>query len=235
MFRAISVASVASHLFLNPRKGEIMFRAISAVVVVSMLLVVTPGVQADVVPGNLVTNGDFNTDLSGWSLNNAVHSTILPTWTNTAADGGGMLFTGDTAMLAYQGLPSSIGTSTDPLVLTFDVGSPDASLITGQFNAELYRSNGGKWPLVSGIEPATISGYQLNDGVQSYTIHYPSSNIVLGDQYELDFETYNVNSSSHVVLDNVALVQSPVPEPSTLVLVVSALLGLLAYAWRKRK
>ena len=36
-------------------------------------------------------------------------------------------------------------------------------------------------------------------------------------------------------VDNVRIDVSDVPEPSTLVLVVSGLIGLLAYAWRKRK
>lgn len=39
----------------------------------------------------------------------------------------------------------------------------------------------------------------------------------------------------HVGFDNVTLDAAAVPEPSLLTLFASGLLGLLAYAWRKRK
>jgi hypothetical protein len=39
----------------------------------------------------------------------------------------------------------------------------------------------------------------------------------------------------NTVYDNVRLDASPVPEPSSVVLLISALIGLVAYAWRKRR
>ena len=36
-------------------------------------------------------------------------------------------------------------------------------------------------------------------------------------------------------IDNIRIVANPIPEPSTLVLLGCAFLGLAAYAWRKRK
>jgi hypothetical protein len=192
--------------------------------------------QADVQPGNLITNGDFAADLSGWTLYNTVTGGALPAWTNTVADGGGVIYTGAAAMNLYQGCNSSTGSSSDPLVLTFDVGSPDGSVTDGIFEARVFRSGGGSWPALMATESTTITASQLNAGVQSYTIHFPSTSIVLGDQYEVDLETYGVNSSSIIVLDNVAVVHaSTVPEPSTLVLLGATLVSLLCYAWRKRK
>lgn len=40
---------------------------------------------------------------------------------------------------------------------------------------------------------------------------------------------------SNVALDSSQFVGAPIPEPSTIVLLATGLLGLLAYAWRKRK
>ena len=40
---------------------------------------------------------------------------------------------------------------------------------------------------------------------------------------------------SELRFDNLDVTGPPVPEPSTLALLTSGLIGLLAYAWRKRK
>jgi hypothetical protein len=44
-----------------------------------------------------------------------------------------------------------------------------------------------------------------------------------------------INSTSYVGLSEVQFFGSPVPEPSTLALLVAGAITLLAYAWRKRK
>jgi hypothetical protein len=53
----------------------------------------------------------------------------------------------------------------------------------------------------------------------------------------LRIELRATSGSSQTLFDNVRLdaVTAPIPEPSTLVLLGAGLLGLLAYAWRKRK
>jgi hypothetical protein len=57
----------------------------------------------------------------------------------------------------------------------------------------------------------------------------------LGIRFELtDTGGYaGANSNNTVTLDNVRMETVPVPEPSTLILLASGLLGLVAYAWRR--
>jgi hypothetical protein len=69
---------------------------------------------------------------------------------------------------------------------------------------------------------------QFNDFTISYTA--PSSGAALGKTLQV-----MVGGEACVGLDNVRLSDSTVPEPGTIVLLGTGLLGLLAYAWRKRK
>ncbi|MCG2684459.1 MAG: PEP-CTERM sorting domain-containing protein [Planctomycetales bacterium] len=43
------------------------------------------------------------------------------------------------------------------------------------------------------------------------------------------------NGPTQVLADNVTVSYTPIPEPSTLALLAAGLVGLLCYAWRKRK
>ncbi|MBN1395887.1 MAG: PEP-CTERM sorting domain-containing protein [Pirellulales bacterium] len=72
--------------------------------------------------------------------------------------------------------------------------------------------------LISGTFSGFGEGYQFNMGDGSY--------------YAL---TYVYDASADLANNDLALVAHPVPEPTTLALLACGLLGLLAYAWRKRK
>jgi hypothetical protein len=57
----------------------------------------------------------------------------------------------------------------------------------------------------------------------------------LGDPLRIELGSPNQSAYAQVAFGNVRLDATPTPEPSTLVLLGMASLGLLAYAWRKRK
>ena len=86
----------------------------------------------------------------------------------------------------------------------------------------------------SGNGSSLSVGY-LDDKSVSLTI--ANNNTHLGES--LVIELYAISNTPSTIqsaqFDNVRLTYSSVPEPGTIVLLVTGLLGLLAYAWRKRK
>jgi hypothetical protein len=73
-----------------------------------------------------------------------------------------------------------------------------------------------------------------------YNVDVPviqAGDIAVGKTIEFGIVTTTMSGSGGAVwtIDNVSLASEYVPEPSSIVLTASAVLGLLAYAWRKRR
>jgi hypothetical protein len=92
--------------------------------------------------------------------------------------------------------------------------------------------------LVGGVEHAAI--WTSANGVQDLNTLYASalpSGFVLNDATGIDNngDVVGVGTDSLTHANQAFLLLNQVPEPSTLLLAASGLVGLLAYAWRKRK
>lgn len=190
--------------------------------------------QADVVSGNLVENGDFAIDLSGWTGGGAAD--VGMAWTGSAPDRGGMQINGEWESIyttAYTFVAADIGKT---FYVSFDAGSLDQTAAGNGLYLRLSQHTHWHDVLSGGC---TLTAAQLNAGLASYqnnTFTVPS-NVTVGDKLELWFDAYGagVTGANHIVVDNVSITTSPIPEPGTLVLVVMGLFGLLAYAWRRHK
>jgi hypothetical protein len=102
----------------------------------------------------------------------------------------------------------------------------------------LFFGSDNKWDLasVSGLGTNLPRG-SLEDHSCSVTI--AGDNAHLGETLVVAIQAFYVEggSANWVLVDKVRLdfVAEPIPEPGTLVLMASGLLGLFAYDWRKRK
>jgi hypothetical protein len=78
---------------------------------------------------------------------------------------------------------------------------------------------------------------KVNDPKTGYPVYYMDYNVTanVGVQKSLLFDFGSCDASTRPVRVIEVQAFAPVPEPSTLVITMTALTGLLAYAWRKRK
>ena len=82
------------------------------------------------------------------------------------------------------------------------------------------------------------SGAELVSGEfvdRSTTLVVPSDSLLIGSNIQIGVRMSLYQADPRLMLDNVRLDFVPVPEPSAVVLLISGVLGLLAYAWRKRR
>ena len=176
---------------------------------------------------------DPNFGLNGWAVagglpgvfvntNAAPTSNILPGEVATHPGGGGEMsvarWTAPSAGLATAALSFwQPGTAADQSSVDFHVVLNGVSLFDQLSYGNVYDATQG-----------------APGGVWSYAL--PSTLVAPGDV--LDFVAGYGGDASHAgdinALLNFSVTLGPVPEPSTLVLVFMGLLGLLAYAWRKR-
>lgn len=106
-------------------------------------------------------------------------------------------------------------------------------------NGNTYNNYGG---LLFGRDGTWDSTNQIWDGVDSTYLTgtwYSTANLALGDMLATIYVTAGGDVSftgqlgTNVGVSNVSF--STVPEPSTIAMLAGALLGLVAYAWRKRR
>jgi hypothetical protein len=181
--------------------------------VIAIVLVCVAGVaQAE-----LIHNGSFTGGTTDWVLYGSAADT-------SSADGHDVVFSGAGSGM-YQDMTWQTLATGDQYVLSFEAASTDASSTTGLL-VRLYPN---------GVSPAThsfnVSAAELNAGWATYSATWTMPSRFDGSKWpELEFD---INGGTCAV-DNVSF-SSPIPEPSSSVLVVMGLTGLLAYAWRKQK
>jgi hypothetical protein len=205
-------------------------------------------VQADVVPGNLLTNSDFNTDLTGWLQAGGGPGSVA--WTNIAGTnaldpiGGGQMINGSWEVLNVAASTSTIPAADTTYYLSLVAGSPDHSAADFRTDSAILArlSDNTQATLMAGTY--AISAAQLNAGWAEYlNFAFVSQAGNVGNTPQLWLDTV-ATADNHIVVDRVVITTEPlaagslfqpVPEPGTLVVMTTGLVSLLAYAWRKRK
>ncbi len=197
--------------------------------------IINPGFDADTVPaeGYVIgapTGWSAIGGLAGYQLGNAgLPALSSPNWafiSNGDNPNGGiyqMLQVGGTALHANAGDQITIGVAQGRRSDIY-VG------VEQDFSIQIYRDavgGGGTQAYDSG----NLGSGTLGEWV-SRSVTYTATTADVGhDLYVLLWS----NTNNQVQLDNVSGTYSPVPEPGTIGLLCTGLIGLLAYAWRKRR
>jgi hypothetical protein len=216
--------------------------------VMAIVLVCVAGVaRADVVAGNLLTNSDFNTNLDGWLQAGGGPGSVA--WTDAAkgtnaADpvGGGMLMIGSWEVQNVGANAFTFAADTTYYV-SFVAGSLDHSAPTDPLVVRLGQA---ALPWTVADPTYYITHEQLNAGLAEFdNLAFTPVAGIIGTAAQVWLDTYaTATDANHLVIDRLVLTTSPivagalyqpVPEPGTLILMVTGLIGLLCYAWRKRK
>jgi hypothetical protein len=177
---------------------------------------------------NLVTNGDFATDKSGWDTNGYFVDATDPT--------------------AYIPDPGALWLSADK----------HCRQVTGQTIAanEVYTLSfdAANTNEVEGSDPNVVHAWLYSSGdsavlADSGSISLPGTATEVWNTYSFQFTTlagqayvgqtigveFATAGYGYCGVDNFSLTVMTVPEPAAIVLVVTGVIGLLCYAWRKRK
>jgi hypothetical protein len=186
------------------------YRVIGCVLVASLVCVIGT-VQADLVP-----NGGFTTEaeLQGWKTTGGV------TWTTTdgSPDGPSAHMEGNTWL--YQpgvSTPSLVEGETYQLsFLATAISGSDATLRAG----------------VSCTSGEYTTYTALTNTWQQYSMTFTAKAADVGTSFQPEFLCA---AGSTFGIDSVSLSAVATPEPSAVVLCATGIIGLLAYAWRKRK
>jgi hypothetical protein len=191
------------------------WKALTVACVCACGLIVSPQAHG----ANIVTNGDFSTgDLSGWTSNLALgfpwHST------GTAAESG------------CVGAPCISGTASEQNFLTQNLTTLVGDSYALSFDALVIGTPSELKVLFGGVVLADL----VNPNLSSFTTFTYSGLVASGSTTTLEFlgrdDPGLIDLTNVSVVDQSTAVNSPVPEPATLTLVVS---GLLAVAGVRRK
>jgi hypothetical protein len=143
----------------------------------------------------------------------------------------------------YQDLSSATFEAGKKYTLTFGLGKAGTQTSDRAFDAYLFYRDGETQEIVTAGTPTVI--HWANPSLSTTTLADFSASVAVqstdawaGKSIGILFrnEVLGTSSSGSAwCFDNVRLSSEPIPEPCALVLLGSGLIGLLAYAWRKRK
>lgn len=119
---------------------------------------------------------------------------------------------------------SHIVAAGDTFVLTFW----SACTQSGYLQAELYYETGSGRHSFASITASSPTWSQ-------FTLNAQAPTEAVGSVVGIELFGRATSGTAWPLADDVSLSYSAVPEPSGIVIVVSALLGLLAYAWRRKR
>ena len=196
-----------------------------AVALVVSLVVLTGTTQAD-----LITNGTFDTGLSGWTTS-APYPTSGMGW--DSGQFANLKYGSSSATAGW--LSQTIGTLSagKEYTVSYDARAEGG---TPMVFAGLYYDNGTVWaPLGSSPYTQTLSGGDF----QTYGFSFDT---LAGQPYNgaaLQFKIGAADAGGDANaawsdVDNISVTVAPTPEPGVLVLLGTGLISLLCYAWRKR-
>lgn len=136
---------------------------------------------------------------------------------------------GGTTGNVYQTITGALLANTS-YTLTMDLYSRSGGFPSGHVSIYLADGNG---TALSGSSLTVVDPTSLAAGSATYTV--TTGSITPGDLRIVATLTSGVGNYTSLNIDNVALSGVTVPEPGTMTLAVCCLIGLLCYAWRKRR
>jgi hypothetical protein len=214
------------------KTGELQMKALGFVAMI--VLVCLAGVARADVAGNFISNGSFDTDLSGWNVYTSSGGTVLHD--TQSPDGGNALsaisVTGQVEYVELEQQTPHVLVTGETLHVSFDTGSLLGDLADSALpqSLALYSNDGTKFTTIAGWQFTTA---EMNSGLKTYTEDFTVGSLGAGGTLYVGFESL---SPGHLLYDNVSITTpTATPEPGAVTLVITGLLSLLAYAWRKRK